>query len=274
MPGQLIILPGVTAGATTQVERIEATAADLAALRIQGLKHVVSARALSNVAAGGVSGRCRKTGGLLTPMGTGASLLTVATLAGHKALTGISPYTQAAGLALPAGSATASYCAVFAALIGSVAKADTGTSMLLSSYRSAGTIRAYMARYRPASSAAINGVTSSGGYNTNSGPVAIPDASVPANTWGIYVVDFDDATKTARIASNTATPYDTETLADNHVIDEDSVVQIGYSLGTSGLRDCGVGDVYLFDRSMIGATATQSKIGTLIAALKTQYGIA
>lgn len=273
MSGQLIILPGVYSGAVSGAERIDVSLADVSALRIAGLKHVISAKSLKNISSGGVSGRCRKTGSLLTPTGTGAAGLTIATLNGHSALTLKSPNSWSASLALPPGSATTSYCAVFAATIGAISRSGANNSVLAGVYTSANVNSSIYARFRASGNYPETGMTASGSGVTATGIPFVLESLLPVSTWGIYVVDFDSLTNTARISYNSSNIASSAVLSAN-VVAADSAVHLGYPLSSSSFRDSGIGDFYLFDRSLLASTQTRLQLDSLIAGLKSQYGIA
>ena len=49
---------------------------------------------------------------------------------------------------------------------------------------------------------------------------------------------------------------------------------IGHPSGSIGLRNCGIGDMYVFDESLGSTAAGTAKLSSLLSALKSQYGIA
>lgn len=271
MFGQIIVLPSVTAAAGASAERIDMTAADLIAAKIAGLKHMVSARSLVALPAGGVSGRCQATGAPLVPKGL-VTALAISEVAGKKAL-GLSS-VQAAGLGLPAGSATASYTAV---IVVSVAAADVASGspsaapIFLSSMTSADALVASAAQYYGTSGTPPN-IFASRGSNAASPLVSVPK---PDTTWAVLVIDYNDVTKVVSLSVNQAATFATATKTVAHTPGAGGYFEIGaHPTATASLRASKVGDLYLFEGSLLGNALAKTQIVDLVAALKADYSIA
>ena len=271
MFGQIIVLSSVTAAAGASAERIDMTDADLVAAKISGLKHVVRARSLIALPDGGVSGRCQATGLPLVPKGL-VTALAISEVAGKKAL-GLSS-VQAAGLGLPAGSATASYTAV---LVVSVAAADVASGspsaspIFLSSMTAADALVASAAQYYGTSGTPPN-IFAARGSNAASPFVSVPK---PETTWAVLVVDYNDTTRVVSLAVNQADTFATATKTAAHLPGAGGYFEIGAHVNaTASLRASKVGDLYLFEGSPLSSELAKTQIVDLVAALKAEYGIA
>lgn len=271
MAGQIIILPGVSAAASGGAARIDMTAADQIAARMSNLKHVVSARSLTSVAGGGVSGRCRATGLSLVPKGT-ATALKLFDVAGKRAL-GLSNIF-AAGLGLPAGSQTPSYTAVMTVNIGQadIDSAVISTSpILLGGSNAADVVNLNVLQYFGAGGTPPNVFTARGSDAVN--PFA--SAVRPGGAWVVAVMDFDNTTKTVSLAINQAATFATALKTTEHAPAVDDYVEIGnHSNATSSLRSSKVGDLFLFGDSVLSSALGKSQLEDLVEALKAEYGIA
>ncbi|MBW0236359.1 hypothetical protein [Pseudomonas sp. D1HM] len=268
MYGQIVILPGVTAAAGASAERIDMTASDLIAAKIPGLKHMVSARSLTALPGGGVSGRCQATGAPLVPKGL-VTALAISEVAGKKAL-GLSS-VQAAGLGLPAGSATASYTAV---MVVSVAAADVASGspsaapIFLSSMTAADALVASAAQYYGTSGSPPN-IFAARGSNTASPFVSVPK---PETTWAVLLVDYNDTTKVVSLAVNQAKTFATATKTVAHTPGTGGYFEIGAHVNaTASLRASKIGDLYLFEGSLLTNALARTQISDLIAVLKAEY---
>lgn len=268
MAGQLIVLPGVTAAASANAPRISMNGADSVAAKIATLKHAISARSLTNLPGGGVSGRCRVTGLPLIPKGSTPANLSVTEVAGKKALAAGS----ASGLALPAGSLTSSYTMVLALAVSSADAASSTPFNALSGFDGSDTYTAVLLRNYGAASSAPN---------TNNlmtaGPVSTTDnvarTSRPSGAWAIVVLDFDRSSGVASIAVNQTSSFTTAQRSTWPAISSGSYTEIGYHL-TSGLGSSKAGDLYTFEESLLASDLGRSQLAELVSALKTAYSIA
>lgn len=267
MPGQLIILPGVNSGGNGGA-RIDMNTADQIAARMPDLKHVISARSLKANVGGGISGRCRATGALLLNTGSAASTLTIKQLGSRPAI-GQSA-NGAAALSLPNGTATASYCAVMAVYMGADSKIGTATTNWLTTMKSNALLATMVRSYSSASSNNADLTVSCGG---DSGSPIASVVNQAALTWGVVVADWNDDTGVVSLSLN-GSAYVTATKTTKHLVDANTAVAIGYPLTASSLRDSGVGDLYVFGASQLGTSYGRGRIADLVAALKSQYGIA
>lgn len=267
MRGQFIKLAGVTAGSTLGVPRIQMGAGDIAALKSQALAHVVSAKSLT-ASASGVSGRCRLTGLPLVSKGT-ASALTVRTADGHAGL-GLTS-SIAAALALPAGSASESYCAVMAINLAAADIVGSSPLNLLGSFTSGDVAAASSLRYYGQAAASNQDKFLSGGGGAIA--ASTPNLTRPATGWLVLAVDFNNATKLASMSINGGA-FSSATKADGHAPGVGGYFEIGLHTGTLGLRGSVAGDLFLFNKSMLGASLDQAQLADVIAGLKADYAIA
>lgn len=271
MAGQIIILPGVTAASGASTPRIDMTAADRIAAKMPGLKHVVSARSLTALPTGGVSGRCRSTGRELIPKGV-TNALRITEIDGKKAL-GLTA-VLAAGLALPPGSKSASYTTVCAVRIGQ-ADIDSVTSstspMLISGSSSDDVMNLNVLQYFGAAGTPPNIFTARG--STASSPFA--QAVRPSGTWSIVIVDYNNDTKTVSLSVNQADTFATSVKSVAHTPGANDYIEIGnHSNSTSSLRVSSVGDLFTFNASLRGTALGLQQLKELVAALKAEYSIA
>ena len=270
MAGQLIVLPGVTVAASAGVPRINMNAPDTIASKISTLKHVVSARTLTAVAGGGVSGRCRVTGALLTPKGAQAASLGLADVAGKIGL-GISG-AGGGGLALPVGSLTSSFTMVMAIARAAADIAGGGVINFLSGFSGDDTLYSMLARYYGATSSTTarqNNVAASTGVVGNAAQVVMPSGA-----WDVVVVDYDAASRLISIAVNQAALFNSVTMSAPLVPPAGSYVEIGYHVDSNGLRNSKVGDLYAFNDSLLRTDFGKGQLSALVAAMKTFYAIA
>jgi hypothetical protein len=267
--GQIIVLAGVTSAAPPTAPRIDMNSVDLAAVKIGSLKHVVSARALTGLPAGGVSGRCRASGAPLISKGTAAALL-LTTVGGRPALWLGAAGNASAALALPPGSFTESFTAVMTVSVGALSLAATFPTNFLAGFDgeiwSAQVLRHYGS---PVSSS--QDVFATRG-NDEVGPY-VEKARVPGN-WNIVVVDYNNDTRVASIAVNSVATLSAMTLPAGRVPAPTEYFEIGYHLSNSGLRDSKVGDLYTFSDSLLRTDFGKTQLTELVASLKTYYAIA
>lgn len=271
MQGQRIVL-NIDTQAPAAAPRIDMNSADDIAVKIRALKHAVSARQLTEVSGGGVSGRCRLTGLPLVPKGAGASSLQLTTVAGMRAL-GLSTIV-AASLGLPAGSQTASYTMVAAVAIGQAdidSASNSASPILVGGSNASDAVNLNVLQYFGAVGTPPNIFTSRGSGTSS------PFASVvrPAGSWVVVVVDYNNDTKVVSIAVNQAAKFATATKATSHVPGPSDYLEIGnHASPTNSLRASKVGDLYTFDSSMLATDLGKSQLVSLVAALKTEYAIA
>ena len=95
----------------------------------------------------------------------------------------------------------------------------------------------------------------------------------PAGDWIVAVVDFNDNTMQASIATNGG-PFVTTLKSTHHSPGADGYFEIGYHLSASGLRGSMVGELYLFNDSLLKTPLGQAQLAAVIAGLKSDYGIA
>lgn len=271
MAGQMIVLPGVTAAAGAGAPRVNMNIPDTLAARISTLKHVVSARSLQAVAGGGVSGRCRATGGMLVPKGISASTLTLYEVAGRAAV-GINGIGRAA-LALPPGSLTASFTTVSVINIDSVDVAGNYSVNFLSGFDAADAYSNIMLRY-DGSATTNTAIADKLKASTSISPTSAVPVARPAGDWVVVVTDYNNLTKTMSVSANQATTFSTGVMAAELVPAAGSYLEIGYHLDPSSLRASKVGDLYTFSDSMLRTDLGRTQLTELVAALKTYYGIA
>lgn len=271
MAGQIIKLPGVIAASTIGVPRIIQTSADIVAARLPQLAHVFSASAMTPLASG-VSGRCRKTGKPFVPMGTVSSLQlrTVAGKVGLGSMAGSSG-VMTNGLAFPAGSSTASFSVVCALQINPTdINGVTANVNFLTSFSSDNVLKSRGLTYYGNAHATFGDKMvffGSDGVSTDA-----PNTLRPAGDWIIVAVDFNNVTKVASMSVNGAAFVST-TKATNHAPGAGGYFEIGYHVSSSGLRNSLVGDAYVLNDSMRQSAPLQAQLDSLIAALKSDYGI-
>lgn len=270
MAGQLIILPGVKSAASNGSARIDMTTADQIAARMPSLTHSVSARAVTAGAAG-ISGRCRASGGLLTMIGASPASMTVKTLANRKAIA-LTSETAAAAVLLPSGSWKASHCTVSAIYVGPGFTASNALHNIITSYNNTVYAGADVRGYGGAEGSvnAGNLISTLAVSGNNAARVPVP----AVGAWAILMSALDAATGTAYISINGGAAA-TQAIASPVVPADESLARMGIGYTTaSGLRDGGVGDLFVFDASMQGSTVERAAVSDLITALKAQYGIA
>jgi len=267
MAGQFIKLPGVTAASTGGAPRITMSEADAAALRVPSLHHVVSAGSLTASAAG-VSGNCRKTGKALVPKGA-VTALQLRTVAGHVGV-GLAT-ASAAGLALPVGSATASYTAVATIQLSPADITSASAINAFSTFTAANTLAATILRYYGNGSA--NPTDKFVAYGSDSVLSGAAIAQRAAGDWVVVVVDFNDNAMTAAMSVNGGAFVTAQRTA-HHAPGADGQFEIGYHLSASSLRGAMVGELYLFNDSLLKTPLGQTQLAAVIAGLKADYGIA
>jgi len=270
MPGQIIKLSGVTAASTVGVPRILMGAADKAALRVSSLAHVVSPKSMSATSSG-VTGRCRATGKKLVPKGVAADLQ-LRTVGGFTGI-GLSRLS-AAGLALPAGSATPSYTIVMAIQMGQSDIDGATPANLVYTSTDAGADVATILRYYGKAYAGSGGsdlllASGSTPYTANTPAVIKPR---PDGAWIIVAIDYNDVTRVLSMALNGAA-YTAVTKPANHAPGAGGYFTIGYPNSSASLRGSMLGDLYLFSDSLLKTPSGQDQLAAVVAGLKSDYGI-
>lgn len=270
MAGQMIVLE-IDAAAGSGAPRIDMTGADAVAAKVASLKHVVSPRAMSALPAGGVSGRCRSTGLLLTPKGTQATALVLSDIGGKRAL-GLTAAGAVASLALPAGSMTDSFTLVFAVNTGAADLASGSPVNYISGFDGSDAYTSATLRYYGAAAAAprTNRFVSVAPSATGTETFAAHSAA----GWAIVIIDFDNNTRALSIAVNQAETFNTVTKGASITQDPNAYFEIGYHVSGIGLRSSKVGDLFTFGDSLLASSFGRAQLADLVAALKTEYGIA
>lgn len=270
MAGQLIVLPGVTVAAAAGAPRLSMNAADAAASKIVSLKHVVSARALTALPGGGVSGRCRNTGASLIPKGANASMLSVSTVGGRK---GLGQTGGSAGLALPAGSLTNSFCMVAAIYLGGN---DTSSSSLVNFLAGFDATDNYIAAPLRYYGQNYSTVPSRADKMVSFGPSTTDFAAEALRTnvgWNIVIIDYDNDQRRLSISVNQSTSFAAVTKSTTASFADTSYLEVGYHLSANRLIDSKVGDLYTFDDSLLKAELGKSQLGDVVQQLKGYYAI-
>lgn len=266
MAGQLIVLPGVTAAASASAPRIDMNTPDTVAAKIVALKHIVSARSLVPLVGGGVSGRCRNTGAVLSVKGSQPVNMNLGLVAGKTGLGG----AGYSALALPPGSLTSSYTMVFAVALSAADIAGNAIVNPLSGFAGNDAYSSVLARYYGKGDVTRANLMRSAPFAGG----AVAGLAMPAGAWAIVVVDYDNNTRTASISVNQANSFSTSVMAASFAPDPSSYLTIGYPLDANGLRTSKVGDLYTFSDSVLRTEFGRLQIAELVAALKTEYSIA
>ncbi|MBC3496183.1 hypothetical protein HU764_004860 [Pseudomonas sp. SWRI100] len=264
MIGKLIRLDGIKIGGGSGAERIEVSNSDVVATKIANLCNFMSPRSMSNTQAGGVSGLCLRTGKPLVEKGTPNSFTRTA-YNGHAAVA-LKTNGAAAAIALPGGSLNSSYCVVSAVAIQPL---SSGTVNILSGFTSADAYVNCPLRH--------TGVPEgSQAYVSAYGPNAtIPNVQAPVqrSKWQIVVSDFNNDTKTTSIGVNGLSALSSMEKDVTLFPGPDDYLEIGYHLGANGLRTTLVGDVYVFNTSMLRSDFLKGQLAALVASMVADYGI-
>lgn len=270
MPGQIIVLPGVKTAAASAAERIDMTAADYAAARIPQLAHVVSARSLKSLPSGGVSGRCRATGLALTPRGSSLDLLAVSDAGGKPGLG--SSQIAAAGLSLPPGSLTESCTIVATIYLDSSTISSTGLVNLLSGFNSLDAYSAYMLRYYGSN---YDPAYRAGQFITQGTGLTSPEVydGPAALGWSVVVVDFDNETRKKTVAINSIESAVSDYQETPNTVGNGSYLEIGYHSGNNDMLNAKLGDLYVFNESLMKNDAGNSALSSVVDLLVDEYGI-
>lgn len=276
MAGKMIVLSGVVSGAAAGGPAIKMSAADQIAASAPSLAYAITPSTLKMGADGLLTGRDRASGKLLTAAGVGASNLKVSTMGGKPAIN-TGDVMVASSLNLPLGAASSSYTVVQAVYL-SDAAINTATSLFNPVVVMGPTIYiAAPARYYGKSST-LGDVSYRGQFVSGGSTATAPWARITAPTvkgWVILISAYDDVTKQSTLGlngidtSSINTVYKTVGL----VVDETSYWSIGYSLSQHSLLDCGVGDTYIFNDSLLSTDSGKKRLAALVASMKTAYGV-
>lgn len=267
--GKYITLDGVVSAAPASAPRIDMNAADLAAVKILPLKHAISARSMQQVPAGGVTGRCRATGGVLTPRGTNLTDLKIFDIAGRKCL-GMNSGAGAAGLGLPAGSFTSSYTYVAAIYLDAVDFNSTSILNFISGFNISDAYTAVNLRYYGSLRAGAQSNSLRAAVDTAGPTVALTTMSAG---WHIVIVDYDNPLRKLSLAIDQTVTPTVGTMTTDLNPPSGSYIELGYHAGAEGLLHSKVGDVYTFTDSLLKTDLGKEQLAALVAALKTVYGI-
>lgn len=272
-PGKLIILD-IEVPAAAGAPRIDMIPAELTAVKIASLRHVVSARSMEAVEGGGVIARCGLTGQLLIPKGAQPERLQLSSVGGRIGL-GSGPAASGGqgaivGLALPAGSLTASYTMVTAVAVDALDRAGNYITNLLSGFNGDDYINTLLRHYgaaRPAPGPNDKFVTgASSNYTLTMDP--------PNTTWAIVIVDYNAQTQRISIAINQALTFTSAIDSATFNPPDTAYVEIGYHLSNLSLRNSKLGELYTFDDSLLRTPLGQAQLQTLMADMKAYYAIA
>lgn len=267
--GQVIVLP-MTVAAAASAPRINMTAAELAAVKIEALKHIVSPRYLSSLPAGGVEGRCAVTGQLLTTKGTQPTTLVLSDVDGNRAL-GLTSTAALASLALPAGSQTNSYTLVFAVNTSAADRASASPVNYLSGYSGADVYNSATLRFYGSAAAAPRTSRFISVGPSSTGTETFFDHA--AAGWAVVIVAYDNDTRVLSIAVDQVETFNTVLKGATAAQDANAYFEIGYHLSGIGLRTSKVGDLFSFDKALVSTTFGREQLSELVVALKAQYGI-
>lgn len=262
--GRMIRLDGVKIGGGTGAERLEVSNADTVAAKMSNLSHFLSARSIKNTPAGGVAGNCLRTGRALIEKGT-ANSFTRSAYAGHPAV-GLKTNGAAAGLALPGGSLHSSYCIVAAVAIPTLA---SGTVNLLSAFTEAEVYKACPLRHAGVPAGEQATVSA---YGPNA---TVPNITAPIgrDAWQIIVSDYDNDTKTTSLGVNGLGALATMQKDVSLFPGANDYIEIGYHGGANGLRTSLIGDVYVFNTSLLRSAYLKGELAVLMATMAADYGV-
>jgi hypothetical protein len=263
--GQLIVLSGVQAAAAPGAVKLKISAADRIASTMPYIHRVMSPKSLVSLPEGGVSGYCRVTGEKLLQKGASPSVLRVTTVAGKPAL-GFSADDSLGALAFQPGSLPNSYTVV---MLVSIAE-PTGRLNFMMGYTGDTPISTVLRYDTTNASPDVKRLLAYG--STNSAPLA--ETARPAGAWAVAIIDYDDVTKKVSIATNQVDAFAEATKAIASAATDESYLEIGYHGSGNGLRTSKVGDTYVFSQSMRNSPTGLAQLKQLVAALKTEYGIA
>lgn len=270
MAGQFIVLPGVTVAAAAGAPRLNMNAADVSASKILSLKHVVSARSITSLPGGGVSGRCRNTGAPLVPKGANASMLSISTVGGRA---GIGQTGGSAGLGLPPGSLTNSFTMVVATYLAGADTSSNSSVNFLAGFDVDNNYIAVPLRYYAQN---YTTVPSRADKMISYGPSAADFAAEALRTnvgWNIVVIDYDNDLRRLSLSVNQVSSFSAVTKAAAANFASSSYLEIGYHLSANRLIDSKVGDLYTFSDSLLKTELSRAQLSDLVLQLKGYYAI-
>ncbi|MCE5976632.1 hypothetical protein [Pseudomonas sp. JR33AA] len=263
--GQLIVLPGIQAPAAPGAVKLNVSAADRIASSMPYIHRAMAPKSLVALPEGGVSGYCRVTGEKLLQKGSSPSVLRLSIVGGKPAL-GFSADDSLGSLAFQPGSMPTSYTVVMLVSI----TEPTNRLNFMMGYTGETAIATVLRYDTTTASPEVKRLIAYG--STNSAPYA--ETPRPAGTWAIVVVDYDDATKKVSIAVNQVDTFVENTKSTASAAAADSYLEIGYHGSGNSLRLAKVGDTFVFNRSLRTSPTNLAQLAQLVAALKTEYGIA
>lgn len=265
MIGRMIKLEGVRVGGGSDAERIEVSSADMVAAKLAPyLSNFLSARSIKNTAAGGVAGLCLRTAKPLVEKGTPNSY-TRSQFAGHAAV-GLKTNGAAAGLALPAGSLHSSYCIVSAVAVQTL---TSGTVNILSGFTEAGAYTTCPLRHTGVPVGDQANVTAYGPNAT----IPLISAPITRDAWQIIVSNYDNETKTTSLGVNGLSQLATMQKDVSLFPGVNDYLEIGYHGGANGQRTTLIGDVYVFNTSMLRSDFLKGQLAELVASMVSDYGV-
>lgn len=270
--GQSIVLPGVTAAGASGARNLMSLG-DSAAAQIPDLMTCFMAEAVTPKVGGGIQGYDVATSGLLIPAGVpqtkndaDANFAGMATVSVSKAGTISMPPGSAGGLL--------SYTVVMVTSLSAATLAAASNIML--DIAAPGDTQTAIPLRRLGTASATPGLNSLpyGGSSAN-GLTAAEDATFPAaDVPGIYVLDWANDTKLARLAIQTPAVRASATLPNQFAAptDANSYFRIGF-LSSSGFEGR-LARLYAYPRSLMSSTVGLSQLTALMSALRATYGVA
>lgn len=264
--GQLIVLDGVKVPVVTGATKLDVSPADRIVAGMPQIHRVMSPKSLSSLAEGGVSGNCRVTGEAFVLKGTLPSPLRKEVYLGKPAL-GFAVDDMLSSMAFQPGSLTKSYTAVAVVAIPDV----TNRVNILMGYTGESAIITGI-RYDITVDSPVDKRLIAMGSGNNA-PHAEFVKPVGAG-WAVVIADYDDATRKVSIAVNQTVTFDQDIKTVGSTATAESYFTVGYHGSVHGLRTSKVGDMYIFDQSLRGDAKAMVELTKLVAALKTEYGIA
>lgn len=266
---QRIVL-NISTDASPSAKRIDMTAADGVAVKIASLKHVASPRTFVMKPGGGIEAKCRLTSKPMVTKGS-PTALQVEIVAGKPALAVNTASAGLVGLAFPAGSLTESYTIIYMVNVGAEAQSLPDASNLLSGFDAANVWLSNPLRYNGARATPADVFSSRGGDRASPKTPTVPRV---AGDWNLIVVDWNNTTRNVSIGVNSSTAISSAIRSDGRIPASTDYLEIGYHLTASGLHGSKVGDVFTFSSSLLSTPLGVQQAAALVAALKTEYGIA
>lgn len=262
MLGQMIILPIIAPDAPGAV-RLNISDADVIVASMPNLSRMMSPKNLVAASGGGVSGYCQVSGEPFIQKGSQTNM-TVRPVAGKPAL-GFANINAAGSLAWQPGSAAKSFTLVM--LVNQPAAA--GRCDYFTVATEGDIALSTPLRYFPDGVGTTNMVISYGaGVSAPLSAVERPDGD-----WFVAIVDYDDFSRTTRLAVNQLDTFVESTRSTPNGANDTSYIQVGYAGSSSSLRNSNIGDVYYFDDSLLRSDVNLPKLTALVNALKIEYGI-